>query len=389
MTPLPGRSKSRRQRLALVAAAVAGGLAVGGWALQRGVEWRRHEPALRHYNRGQELFRKGDADAALGEWDTATQLEPTWMQPYLRLAEVLTQLDERDLAVQMLVRAHQASPQAPHILCRLAEACVQVEEPAGARKFSQEAVTQEPNCARAHQAFALARRSDHTLATKHLRRACELAPGDAQLRLTLSRLYVHSGDVKEGEEALRQALRLIAPNAETHYLSGALLTRGARDAETFRKAEEHLREALRLEPERYDANAQLGMLYARQRQWPRALPYLEIARRQNPYSPGVLYQLATTYRQTGDRRATAEWERLQTLQENTKRWNRLQKGLVQHPQDLALRTEAAEVSLAVGARAAAARLAGEVLRQDAGNKRARRVLDQLQHHSAAPGTTQP
>lgn len=389
MTQQPGGGSKRRglPRLLIASATVVGGLALGGSAVQRGMEWRRHEPALRHFNRGQELFRAGDTDAALGEWDTATQLEPAWVVPYLRLAEVLNQINERDLAVQMLVRAHQANPRAPHILCRLAEACVQVEEPAGARKYSQEAIDQEPNCPRAHAAFALARKTDLGLAAKHLQRAHDLSPKDPQILLTLARLYVHSGDVKEGQETLLQVLTITPPNAETHYLSGALLVPRARDSATFKEAEGHLREALRLEPERFDANAQLGILYLRQRQWAKALPYLQAARKQNPYSPGVIYQLATAYRQVSDPRAAGEWEALRKLQAGTRRWTDLQKQLVLRPQDLELRAEAAVVSLAVGARAAAARLSGEVLQRDPDNKKARRVLQQLQQLPAVPDSS--
>jgi len=365
------------------------GAALLGWGITRVLEWQRHQPALRHYNRGLELHRGGDLDAALGEWHTATELEPAWTEPYFRLAELLPQIGERDLAVQVLLRAHAANPKARHVLCRLAEACVQAEDPGASRKYSADAVAREPGCARAHTAFALARRSDLGVAAKHLQRAHELEPRDPQILLTLARLYVHSGDVKEGQETLARVLALTPHNAETHYLSGALLVSRARDPQSFKEAEGHLQEAIRLEPERFDAYAQLGILYTRQRQWSKALPYLEAARKRNPYSPGVRYQLATAYRQTGDPRAAAEWEGLRKLQDGTKRWTALQKQLVLHPENLSLAVEAAEVSLDVGAHHAALRLASAVLARDPENKRARRVLDRIQSTSAAPGDSRP
>jgi Tfp pilus assembly protein PilF len=298
------------------------------------------------------------------------------------MADALVEIDAPSVAVQVLLRAGDANPTAPHLACRLAGAYLAAEDPEQAGVLSQRAVTQEPRCERAHVAFALARREETETAVRHLRTAHEIAPRDTSILLHLGRILAHKHQTAEATEVLEKLGELAPLDAETHYLRGVVLSEKPADGEAVRQAEHHLREALRVEPERWDARLQLGVLFSLQRQWARAKPLLEEARRRNPYSSATLHRLATVYRQLRDPRATKLWDELRRLEANVARWQQLQRRLTGRPDDLPLMLDAAELSLAVGAPEAAERLARDALDRDAQNERARLVLDKLQQPAA-------
>lgn len=374
-----------RRRFAARGVAILAGLGIAGGGATRAWQWHREAPARRLYGRGEAFYKAGQTEAALDAWQTATETVPTWPEPYYRIAEVLQAFGEREAAVQVLLRVQDANPRAPHLLCRQAEAYLLTEAPVQARDLSARAVAREPNCARAHVTFALARREEVDTAVMHLRRAHQLAPGDRDTLLDLARVQAQGGRMEEAKETLARLQTLMPADAEVHYLLGVALSARPSDQAAIRQAEGHLRQALKLEPERWDARAQLGILYLQQRQWKRARPFLEEARRRNPYSGPTLYRLATVRRQLGDQSADALWAELRELEANTARWKEWQKQLAQRPDDLTLMLDTAELSLRVGAAQAASRLARAALRREPTNNRARRVLEQLQH-TAAPSS---
>jgi tetratricopeptide (TPR) repeat protein len=371
--------KARRATLGLIAVVTIVLLAAGAVSVWM---WRKDAPARALQEKGEAHYRRGELEAALEAWQSATERHPRFLPPYFRMAEALQELGETDAAVQVLLRAGDASPKAPHLKCRLAEAYSLAEAPEQASALSAEAIAQEPDCARAHAAFAAARRDEPEIAVAHLRRALQLAPRDQRIMLQLARTLAHGRQMPEARQVLDK-LRAVRPlDAETHYLWGVVLSERPGDRPAIAEAEKHLRGAIRLEPERFDAYAQLGILFSRQREWTKARPLLVEARRLNPASEAVLYQLGTVSRQLRQPGAAAFWDELRALQARTKRWRELQRKLAENPDNLPLLLEGAELSLALGARQAAGRLATAVLEKEPGNEKARRVLDALQQPAA-------
>lgn len=366
---------TRRIALSVAALVIAAGVAWGGTQLW---EARLHQPALDHYRRGAKLQADGDPEAAVVEWQAAAKLEPAWPEPHLRMADTLRENGRNDLAVQALRLTLKQSPKATHVLCRIADNYAELGDTLGAAGWSEEAVRQEPNCARAHQLYAQTHRGkDLGEATRHLQRARELAPADRGILLDLVRLHTDAGNLPEAEKVLLDGMRGQAYDAETHHLAGMLRGRRARTPQEYAEAADHLRQAIRLNPDGHAAYAELGLLYERERRWKDARAQFEQAYRLNPYAATILFHLATIYRQLGDPRAEATWDHVRALQAKTKRWEELRKRLAKAPQDTDLTLQTAELSREIGGFDLARTLAQSVLNREPGNTRAQRLLVSL------------
>lgn len=376
--------KKANQR-GLIAALLAAGVGGAVWGIPRLSQALREAPAKKHYARGEELYRTGKVEEALEAWQTATEAVPRWVPPYFRMAETLTEMEAKDIAVQVLLRAHDANPKAPHVVCRLAEAYALGEFLVEAREFANRAVTTEPTCFRSHSAYALAYRNDNKVALEHLQKAHELAPKDPEILMRLARTQAHAGAVEDADRSLTLLVTLVPENVDTYFLRGVVLTARPSDREAVRQAEQNLARALGLAPDRWDIHAQIGILHTRLRRWRQAQAALEKAHALNPHAPAVIFQLATVYRQLNDARAPVFWDRLQQLQTRTNRWQQLLREVAEHPEDRVRMMDAAQLSVQLGSYETARRLAEQVLEKDPGNEKARQVLKQLQQ-PAAPGS---
>lgn len=159
----------------------------------------------------------------------------------------------------------------------LADAMAAGGDREGALAEIERAVQMEPGNAWAQQRLgqiliSVGRYEDAAAA---LRCALDLAPlsGNWSLESDLGRALEGEGKLDEAYEQYRKALSLAPDEASLHVAAGAVLrkrlfaeraldrdTGDVASAEDFRKADEHLRQALRLHPELASAHAELGLL---------------------------------------------------------------------------------------------------------------------------------
>jgi len=362
------------------------GVALLAWVGARLWQRQMREPALRHYRQGQSLYRTGKVEAALDEWQEAIRKEPGWPEPYLRQSEALVSVGQPEAAIQILRLAEKSNPGAPHLTCRIAQTYLDSEDPIGAAQWSAVAIKKEPDCARAHVVYAQTHQADFGEVVSHLRHAQKLAPGDPEIVIRLAKIQAEAGDFADAESTLRSAAPAALAGADAQFVLGMILARRSRDAATRREAEQHLTEAIRLAPQRHDAYGELGMLYARYREWAKARDSFERARKLSPYSPAVLHHLSTVYRQLGDPRSRTVLHDLRDLQAQTKRWRTLRQKLAERPGDLSLALDTADAALSLGAAVSAQSITRSVLQQDPANKRAQQLLDRLRQKEEEPGT---
>lgn len=365
----------RRLRRLVIALLLAPPVA---WGAARGVEWALHRPAAQQYERGNALYRAGEFEAAMEAWQAAIRADPRWAEPYVKQAEAFRAAGRSDLAIGKLLEAAQASPRAPHLPCRISEEYLNAEDSLEAGLWATRAVEAEPTCPRAHLVYARTHRNSVEEAQKHLETAVQFAPDQPEPLLELAKLHAEAGNLPKAEEVLQRLFQLRAPDAQAHYLMGMVQARRATDAAQRTEAERHLRESIRLAPNSYDPHAELGLLLERQRRWKDAAAAFEHARELNPYSPAILFHLATVYQRSGDPRAAQVRQEHRRLQEDTRRWTELRRQLQGRPDDLNLTLDTAEAALRLGARVIALNLVRSVLERDPSHARARQLQQRLE-----------
>ncbi len=381
----PVRQSPLSRRRVLLYLSTICGISLAGWGVARFWDDRLHAPARQHYRTGQELYNSGQIEPALAEWQSATISAPWWPEPYFRLAQGLQEADQPEAAVLVLRKAASTVPNAEHLTCRLAEAYGLMEDRIGAEEWAAAAVKKEPQCARGHLLYARTHRGSLADTLKHYREAHRLSGNDA-IQLELAKVQAQSGDLKAAEGTVGEYLARHPADLETHYLQGYILSRRARDPAGIRTAAGHLEAVLAEAPERYDAHAELGLLYERHRHWPKARHHFERARKLNPYSATILFHLATVLRQMRDPAATKLWDEVRMLQAKERRWREARRELLRAPNSIPLLLETAELSRDLGARRIATNLVQSALEQDPKNEKARQLLESLQPAAAPEGS---
>ncbi|MEM8598552.1 MAG: tetratricopeptide repeat protein [Bacteroidota bacterium] len=126
------------------------------------------------------------------------------------------------------------------------------------------------------------------------RRALDIQPALADVRVNLGRLLQSQGRTAEAEEAYRAALTEHPWLPQAHYNLGTLqLQQGQADA-----AVASLREAITLDPDHGDALTNLGVYHAMQNDARQALRFFERAVQAEPRNANALANLGTFYVQT-------------------------------------------------------------------------------------------
>ncbi len=139
------------------------------------------------------------------------------------------------------------------------------------------------------------------MAETYFRKALEINPRDAETHKALGELYHARGQYDKAAEAFRKAVKIKPSDATAHYNLAYMLAR-------MQQYDEAVREALAAaklyqKPEmKADAYGLAGIAYLEQKQWKKAIPYLEKAYKIDPENYDVLYGLTYAYLQTGNRK---------------------------------------------------------------------------------------
>jgi tetratricopeptide (TPR) repeat protein len=144
-------------------------------------------------------------------------------------------------------------------------------------------------------ATVLARAHRYEEAISALKTALAAHPNDPGLQLLDLRLLVLKGDYESARPLEQRLLAASGDNFEVLYLSGLV----EREDREFTAANEHLRKAVTLDPQHYDARYNLGVVLARLQQPQSALTQLQLAIKLDPNQAEAYFQLAQVLRTLG------------------------------------------------------------------------------------------
>lgn len=144
-------------------------------------------------------------------------------------------------------------------------------------------------------AIRLSQMGRHEEALRWLDRVAAISPDDAQVRLSMGRLQVDTGNLEEGIDNLRQAVRLAPDLAEAHSRLGRALTAAGLHDEALTE----LKTVVTLTPESASAHTNYGVALWSAGQTDPALDQYREAVRLRPDDPIGQNNLALALYQTG------------------------------------------------------------------------------------------
>jgi tetratricopeptide (TPR) repeat protein len=184
--------------------------------------------------------------------------------------------------------------------------------PQDAIPILEKVVAKDPNIAGAHQILGslLMERNEFGRAVSVLRKAVELRHSSAD-HYTLGLALFRAGDLESAKTELEAAIAkpsLTGPygRAKEHYALAGVYNGLGRTADSTRE----LQAAVRLDPDNYDSNLNLGRMLSMQGSAAAGLPYLQKAASLQPQRPDPHFFLADVYGQLGQQ-ADATKERLE------------------------------------------------------------------------------
>jgi tetratricopeptide (TPR) repeat protein len=236
---------------------------------------------------------------AVREYQRAAEMEPSESNLFAWGAELLLHR-AFDPASEVFAKAHQRFPGSARVLVGLGVSSY-------ARGRTQEAGQQ-------------------------LAAACDLNPTDPTPYLFLGKLQAAEKTEPEGwTERLKRFTEVAPQNDLAHYYYAVALTKGASGAEQDKAIELSLLKAIAIDPHLGEAHLQLGILYAKQRDYTRAIAAYQKAIEFTALPDEAHFRLAEAYRLTGERTKAhdeiALYEKVskQKMQENERERHEVQQ----------------------------------------------------------------
>ena len=230
----------------------------------------KHDNAELHHLLGDIAEKTGDPLEAVREYQRAAQLDPSETNLFDWGAELLMH-HAPEPAAEVFLNAHRAFPHSVRILLGL-----------GVSWFVHGSYEQ---------------------AIQYLGQASDLSPDDPNPYLFLGRIQsVEANPSAAIAERLARFARLQPQNAFANYYYAVSLwnqRKGPEDAPTAARVESLLEKAVAIDPKLADVHLQLGILYAEQKEFPKAIAAYQQAVALNPHLEQAHYRLAQTYRLLG------------------------------------------------------------------------------------------
>ena len=167
---------------------------------------------------------------------------------------------------------------------------------------------------------------------QQLAAACDLNPADAMPYLFLGKLQAAEKTEPEGwTERLKRFTEVAPQNDLAHYYYAVALTKDASRAENDKAIESSLLKAIAIDPHLGEAYLQLGILYAKQKDFAKAISAYQKAIEFTALPDEAHFRLAEAYRLTGERTKAHEeivlYEQISTqkTQENERERHEVQQ----------------------------------------------------------------
>jgi tetratricopeptide (TPR) repeat protein len=268
-----------------------------------------------HYHLALAYEQQGHTEEAVEEYRRAIQLRPDFTQARYLLASCCRKLGDFDGELALLSAVTSAAPDFAEAHYNYGLALEAREKPVEAIAQFRAAVRLEPRNPRAALALGTTlAQQDDPQAVEALRRAVELAPGDAESHYNLALGLAMSGRDRDAIPEFHAALKLNPKHASAHRGLGiALMHEGDLAASAA-----ELRLALDLAPNDAEAANNLGMVQLRQHDVEGAIGSLERAIRIQPPLIKAHQNLAQAYGKAGrtaDSRREAERASALTLEQ--------------------------------------------------------------------------
>ena len=280
------------------------------------------DESQQHFNRGASLQQQGNLQGALAAYEEALRINPRRADVLSNLGLVYVRLRQPDQAIELFQKALSIRPELTRVRATLAALLLQLQRFEEARAEAALVVKAEPRNLKARHMLGVASLKLNRLSEgiAALEPVVEASPGNKQAAYTLATAYI-SIDAAEKAEALLSKQLASEESAEVHMIRGAihrvrkqylealeeleraqqmngklvlvheLLGRTYSSTGDFERAKEAFRTVLAAEPKNFHANATLGWVHIRHREYEDAAPYVRVAYGLKPNDIDVLYMM--------------------------------------------------------------------------------------------------
>ncbi|HLK61118.1 MAG TPA: tetratricopeptide repeat protein, partial [Chthonomonadaceae bacterium] len=288
----PRKHSNRAALLGLAALVVAILLGIGIF------RFVNRPTAEKLYQQGLELSRAGKGAEAHVAWEQAVHLDPKYAPPYLAIAQQAERAGDMGAAIRTLEILHRNNPKEPNVLGQLAQLYGMANRFETALTTARQAIQADPNDVDAHNALGmlLELAEDHTHAAEELGRVHALSPGDKALTLDYARVLALAGHADQAFPILSEIevqSHQTDYATQADYLTGWLLAEYGKDGRhpNMKLALPCLENVLKYDPRNIAGNTEIGLIYERQGQDEKALPYLERAAQLGPSNVEAIHAL--------------------------------------------------------------------------------------------------
>lgn len=242
------------------------------------------QDAVMHYQKGVQLLKGKQVDAAIEKFNTAIQINPQYGEAYRYLGLAYGQKNLWEDASQVLQEAIVHKPDDLLSLKNLGVAYLQQKRFADAEQVLQQALQYAPEDKKTLSYLAMATRGKEQ----------EQAPSVQQLQ--------PPGGKQRAEDSTPESTSSVAGDNVTSQPNPVkeLLDKGVVCLENaqYNKATEAFQEVTRLAPNRSDGYFGLGMVYEKRQDWPKAISAYQKAVELNPDDPVAKENLRFAKKQT-------------------------------------------------------------------------------------------
>ena len=241
-------------------------------------------PALQHLHAGVEAEKSAQLDAAVSEFQKATELDPKLAIAFVDLGDIYIEKHDYASAIPPLKRAVELSPNLEGAHRLLGYALL-------AQGYASEAI---PHLEKAHAedalGIALLEAGKLPEAVPVLQKALSKSPNDPDL------LYYYGRAAGLLSKQVFDELEDRFPDSARAHQMMAQDYAALRDVPS---AEREFSEALRLRPQTAGLHLEFGELYARAQQWDKAADQFQLETEVQPGSPEAFYRLGEAQVQLG------------------------------------------------------------------------------------------
>jgi len=205
---------------------------------------------------------------------------PDPLQVMINHGQAMLDLGRHADAIRIWQNALLQDPDNWHLLCSIAFAFLQMNDPKNCLSYADRAIAVNPEIEWPHRlrSISLRKRGDKRGSLAAALRAAAIDPEEPRVHHELAMVYLAYGKMRKAfQEAER--MREIAPEMD---LTWEALARLSYHRKRWRDVERYSRKALELDPESYAAMNFLGLSLSRQNRNREAVDYLDRAAKLNP-----------------------------------------------------------------------------------------------------------